>query len=84
MKFSGVLPFCLLPIYFLAQNPPDTVYTNAVTSLVETEGEPVAGATISYTLLDTVNGTQELIREALTNEFGEDIVDSLPVLKHYS
>ncbi len=66
------------------QGIPDTVYTRQVTSNVLREGEPVAGANIKYTLIDTVNDTQKLVREAFTDELGQDIADSLPVLKHYT
>ena len=62
---------------------PDTVYSDKVHSNVLLNGHGVEGANISYTLVDTVNNTQELIREAITNVNGQDIVDSLPVLKHY-
>lgn len=62
---------------------PDTVYSDMVTSNVKLNNQPFEGAQISYTLLDTVNNTQLLIREAITNANGQDIIDSLPVLKHY-
>ncbi|RLD37656.1 MAG: hypothetical protein DRI83_03595, partial [Bacteroidetes bacterium] len=60
----------------------DTVYTDTVTSQVILDGQPLPDATIAYTLMDTVHGTSSLIREALTDELGQDVVDSLPVLKH--
>lgn len=63
---------------------PDTVYSDTVKSNVILNGNAVQGAHISYTLIDTVNNTQLLIREAITNAAGQDIVDSLPVLKHYT
>ena len=76
-----LLLFAIAPIFIYAQIP-DTVYSEQVTSHVLVDGEAVEAATIGYTLIDTVNGTQLLVREALTNSVGQDIVDSLPVLKH--
>ncbi len=84
MKKLVSLHVALLPFFATAQIPTDTTYSDTVTSHVLAEGEPVAGANISYMIIDTVKGTQELIREALTNESGLDIVDSLPVIKHYT
>lgn len=63
---------------------PDTVYSKTVTSTVNLGGDAMEGANISYTLLDSINNTQQLTREAITNAGGQDIVDSLPVLKHYT
>ena len=83
MKRFLQLLFFLLSISVSAQIP-DTVYSKTVTSTVNLDGDAVEGANISYILLDTINNTQALIREALTNANGQDIVDSLPVLKHYT
>jgi predicted nucleic acid-binding Zn-ribbon protein len=76
-----LLFFMLLTPLFMAGQIPDTVYSDAVTSYVLVDGQPVPEATISYTLMDTVNETELLVREALTNELGEDNADSLPVLR---
>jgi len=76
-------PNSLEAIVFQTQIP-DTVYSNRVISTVFLDGFAYPGAQIKYTLLDTVNNTQELIRIAETDINGEDIVDSLPVLKHYT
>jgi len=73
-------PFTELSIQ---KTTPDTVYTKTVTSNVLLESQPFQGAKISYTLLDTTNNTQELIREDSTNVNGQDIADSLPVLSHF-
>ncbi len=68
---------------FRAPQIPDTVYSDTVTSNVLLDGQAFQGANISYALIDTINSTELLIREATTNESGQDIVDSLPVLKHF-
>jgi len=75
----------LAPVLAVGQEIPDTVYSEKVTSTVLLNNIPFeGGAQISYTLLDTINNTQELIREAITNANGQDLIDSLPVLKHYT
>ena len=83
MKRFLQLLLCLFSISVSAQIP-DTVYSKTVVSTVNLDGEAVEGANISYILLDSINNTQALIREAITNSGGQDIVDSLPVLKHYT
>jgi hypothetical protein len=61
---------------------PDTVYTQTVISNVLLDAIGYEGATISYTMLDTITGNQVLVREAVTNSQGQDIVASLPIVKH--
>ena len=63
---------------------PDTVYTKEINTKVLLDGYTYEGAQINYTLLDTINNTQELIRTAYSNANGEDIIDSLPILKDYT
>ncbi|RLD41773.1 MAG: hypothetical protein DRJ05_13665 [Bacteroidetes bacterium] len=61
---------------------PDTVYSKTVTSNIILDGQTLDSAFIQYTLLDTVNSNQLLVREALSDSMGRDIADSLPVVKH--
>ena len=73
--------FLLLPLYNSAQIP-DTVYSKTVTSFVIIDGQLMDSASIQYTLFDSINDNQQLIRSAISDSLGQDVADSLPVVKH--
>ena len=79
-RFLQLLLF-LFSISVSAQIP-DTVYSNTVTSNILLDGFAFDSANISYTLIDSLNGNQLLIRQATSDSLGKDIVDSLPVIKN--
>ncbi len=87
MRSSVILKaigLCLISIAHLLSNAQqiDTVYSRQVNSYIFVDGQAVPEAEINYTLIDTLSGATKLIRNALTDSLGLDMVDSLPVLKH--
>jgi hypothetical protein len=56
------------------------VYSDSITSNILLNGVPFDGANINYTIWDTITGNQQLIRQAVSNANGQDIVDSLQVM----
>ena len=64
-------------------NTADTVYSGPINIHTSIEEFPLPGATVKFSILDSINQGYLLISEGVTDRNGELIIENLPIITNY-
>lgn len=64
-------------------NESDTTYSGQITVRTSILEFPLPNATVKFSLVETINQTKLLVKEGLTDQNGELIIDRLPILGNF-